>query len=72
MSRFAQKHLREAKTRLHRLYGVGLKEIYDPVTQRYDHKKLLATPYLEKQRRLGQITLPGSDTVGGIISLGGV
>ena len=57
---------------MHRLYGVGMKDIYDPTTKRYDHKKLLATPYLERQRRLGAITLPGSDTIGGIISMGGV
>jgi len=64
------------KVRLHRQYGPGLKNVYNPVTKEFDHEEFARVPRLEAQKhqkhRLGAINLPGSGDDSGIYSIGGV
>ena len=56
--------------RLHRQFGFGLKDLYNPYTKKLNHQALLKAPYVAHYRRLGQ-GLPGEFS-SGIVDFAGV
>ena len=57
--------------RLHRQYGFGLKDLYNPRTKKIDHNTLLKAPYVEHYRRKGLQQLPDGFS-SGIVDFAGV
>ena len=64
------------KIRLHREFGPGLKNIYNPITKDFNleefHKGPKARLQASNSKRLKEITLPGQTPDNGIYSIGGV
>jgi hypothetical protein len=60
--------------RLHRQYGPGLKNIYNPMTKEFNVEEFTATnkKLKDTQYKLKSINLPGANTDNGIVSIGGV